>query len=71
MGYQFLKPARGSGIILSNPPTGEAVRIMERPPRRFGEQDPAEKHVFERYYRYQSAPGDRWGAPVPIPEKPQ
>lgn len=67
-GYRLEKPTRDPGLMYRNP-TGEEVRIMERPigdPRR---SDPPEKHYFEYYYRYRSGDDQAWGRHFRIPDK--
>jgi HK97 family phage portal protein len=67
-GYIHSRPARrGRGYILENPQTGEQVRIMERPERRY-RSDPAEKYLFLYYYRYRPGFGQPEGAHTPIPD---
>jgi HK97 family phage portal protein len=67
-GYVLEGSTRGSGLLLTNPQTGEEVRIMDRPRVRYSD-DPPVKHYFRQYYRYR--PGRRMpeGAHVPIPDK--
>jgi hypothetical protein len=68
-GYILSQPARrGRGYILENPQTGEQVRIMERPERRY-RSDPAEKHIFRYYYRFRPGFGQPEGAHTPIPDR--
>ena len=66
-GFSLQRPARGDGLIFENPTTGEQLRIMERPTRRYRTDSDA-KHTFEYYYRYRRSNGS-WGAHVPIPDK--
>jgi hypothetical protein len=66
-GYLLAKPARGAGIILENPSTGEQVRLMEQPSRRFSTDSP-QKHFNDFYYRYKP-PNGPWGSHITIPNK--
>jgi HK97 family phage portal protein len=67
-GYYYEQPTRAPGNLYRNPVTEEEVRIMEQP-RREWRNDPPEKHHFQYYYRYRSAPGKPEGRHVPIPDK--
>ncbi|MBU6338321.1 MAG: hypothetical protein KGR19_11010, partial [Acidobacteria bacterium] len=70
-GFEYRGPARDSpGQLFENPATGEQIRIMERPLRRWG-TDPPEKHQFEYYYRYRGSDWPDVGRHTPIPDKPQ
>lgn len=66
-GYLFEKSTRGPGYLYRNDDTNEAVRIMERPQRRFRNDSP-QKHLNDYYYRYKP-PGGAWGDPITIPNK--
>ena len=67
-GYVLDRPADGRGLIYRNAMTGEEVRIMQRPSRRWS-TDPSEKHTFDNYYRYRPVGGGPEGAHIPVPNK--
>lgn len=67
-GFRLVGPTDSPGLIYENVQTGESVRIMERPRRRWSTDEP-EKHFFEHYYRYRSAPFLSEGRHIPIPDK--
>lgn len=64
-----LKLINNVDIYDGEPATGEQVRIMKCPKRRY-KTDPPEKHYLEHYYRYRKSANHPWGAPIPIPDKP-
>jgi hypothetical protein len=66
-GYILKGEARGPGLIYENSTTGEQVRIMERPLRRYREE-PDWKHTFEFYYRYRASRNHGERGHVPIPD---
>ncbi|MEQ1650330.1 MAG: phage portal protein, partial [Hyphomicrobiaceae bacterium] len=67
-GYILERPARGAGMIYTNPGTGEEVRIMEYPIRRY-RTDPDEKFYYDYYYRYRTGNDQGWGRATPVPNK--
>ena len=67
-GYVFEKPTRDPGFQYRNFTTGERVRIMERPQRRYSTESD-QKHNNEYYYRYQPGWDKREGAHITIPNK--
>jgi hypothetical protein len=67
-GYIYKMPARGQGLILANPATGDRVRIMQRPERPPHRQENRQKFYNDYYYRYMPS-GGGWGAPITIPNK--
>jgi hypothetical protein len=52
------------GLLYRNPATGEEIRIMPRPPRRY-RGDSSEKHQSEYYYRYRTGPDQPFHLLVP------
>ena len=69
-GFTFEGSARKStGQIYSNPMTGEEVRIMERPVRRY-RNETDQKHNNDFYYRYRSGKDQEQGSHIAIPNKP-
>ena len=67
-GYTFEGPAAGTGGIYRRSQSGEEVRVMQRPPKRYRKDSP-QKHGGEYYYRYRKSDDQRWGAPIAIPNK--
>ena len=67
-GYVFKETTDSPGFLYENTSTGEQVRIMEQPLRAF-RTDPPEKHFQDFYYRYRTGDDQKWGSPVPIPNK--
>ena len=68
-GFQLVGPARKpTGLIYINPSTGERVRIMQRPQRRYS-TEPDQKHNNDYYYRYQPGKGKQEGGHITIPNK--
>ena len=59
----------GGGRIHKNPETGEEIRIMPKPKRRYRKYPPA-KHENDYYYRYRPGQGQPEGPHTPIPNKP-
>jgi|UPI0003665FCB HK97 family phage portal protein len=68
-GYRFTRPTDAPGSFFESD-SGAQVRIMVRPTKRF-RTDPQQKHEFEYYYRYRKNKSDRWGQPIPLPNKVQ
>jgi hypothetical protein len=65
-GYRLKGPARSNGWIYENAKTGEQVRIMAAPIRRY-RTDPDMKHLFQYYYRYKPRRDTSEREHTPIP----
>ena len=67
-GYFFERLTDKPGFHYKNPATGERVRIMERPNRRYRTESD-QKHNNGYYYRYQPGKGKQEGGHITIPNK--